>query len=87
MSTFEIYDATATASTTRSSRLAAFLRRLWASHKRRRAERKAILTLASLDDRMLRDIGIEPQDVIAALHGRNAPTVLFNPMRQRTERD
>lgn len=87
MSTLEIYDTAAATAPADRNRLTSFFRRLWAAHKRRRAERKMVLTIASLDDRLLRDVGIEPQDVIAAMNGRRAHSILFNPMRTRTERD
>lgn len=63
------------------------LKRLWASFKRTRAERKMVMTLNQLDDHLLRDIGIEPQDMIAALHGRRAPSIFFHPMRRKLDHE
>ena len=63
------------------------LRRIWEGFKRRREERKLIIALTSLDDHLLRDIGIEPMDVIDALNGRPAPSITFNPMRRRAEHE
>ena len=55
--------------------------RLLASSKRHRAERRALLTLSRLDHRLLRDMGVDPQDVIAAFEGRPAPSIAGYPMR------
>ncbi len=58
------------------------LQRYWEGARRRRRERKLAIELSRLDVRLLRDIGIEPQDVTDALHGRPGPSILFHPMRR-----
>jgi uncharacterized protein YjiS (DUF1127 family) len=85
MSSIDLYDTVSPRTEERSSVLAG-LKRLWTSHNRKRAERKAerkmVIMLSQLDDHLLRDIGIEPQDLISALNGGRAPSILFNPMRR-----
>lgn len=80
MTTLDLYD-TDTARTRHPAVLAG-LRRLWASFARKRAERKTVMTLSQLDEKLLRDIGLEPQDVARALSDRNGPSILFNPMHR-----
>jgi len=59
-----------------------FVRRIWQALKRRREERRLVIALSSLDQHLLRDIGIEPIDVIDAMRGRPGPSILFHPMRR-----
>lgn len=59
--------------------------RLLANSRRHRAERQALLTLSRLDHRLLRDMGIDPQDVIAAIQSRTAPSIAWHPMRREDE--
>jgi uncharacterized protein YjiS (DUF1127 family) len=47
----------------------------------RRKERATLIALAQMDAYMLRDIGIEPQDIYDALDGRKS-SLLFNPIRK-----
>lgn len=65
---------------TRNRTLLAGLKRLWASHAQRRADR---IELSRMDQRLLRDIGLEPGDLIDGLAGRDRP-VWLEPMRRRT---
>lgn len=81
-----LFDST-TAPSDRGPRFFAVLQRLWAGFRRRRAERRAIISLSRLDERLLRDMGIEPQDVTAALNGRAAPSILFHPMRRKADHE
>lgn len=52
-----------------------WLARLWAGWKRRRSQRLTLLSLSQMDTRLLRDIGIEPMDVMRALDGLNRSTL------------
>ena len=53
----------------------------WFAHWRHRRRQRLTLTeLHRLNPYLLRDMGIEPQDVIDALEGRDI-SVLFNPVR------
>jgi uncharacterized protein YjiS (DUF1127 family) len=65
MSTLELGDIAAP-----TSQHTGWLARLWAGWKRRRAQRLALLDLSRMEPRLLRDMGIEPLDVINALDGR-----------------
>lgn len=57
----------------------------WFSRWRgRRAQRLALIELNHLDAHLLRDMGIEPQDVIDALAGRNS-SLLFDPIRRHRD--
>jgi uncharacterized protein YjiS (DUF1127 family) len=87
MTTLDLYDndAATIASAPARQGLGAALKRAWNRFLRRRAERRMVYTLASLDDRLLKDIGVEPQDVAAALAGRRAESILFNPMLRRPD--
>ena len=58
-----------------------WLSRLIAGWKRRRAERLTLIALSQMDERLLRDVGIEPMDVMDGLNGINR-SALFNPMRR-----
>jgi uncharacterized protein YjiS (DUF1127 family) len=58
-----------------------WLARLWAVWKRRRAERLTLIALSQMDERLLRDVGIEPMDVMDGLNGINR-SALFNPTRR-----
>ena len=68
--------------TPRTDRFAG-IRRLLMSFWQRRAQQKLATSVSNLDARLLRDIGIEPDDVIEALNGQHQMTILFNPMRRR----
>jgi uncharacterized protein YjiS (DUF1127 family) len=58
----------------------------WLSRwRRRREERMTLEELQRMNPYLLRDMGIEPQDVIDAIEGRDS-SALFNPMR-RLDRD
>ena len=61
------------------------LRRLWTTFNRKRAERRDIVELSRLESRLLRDMGIEPNDIDDALHRRRLSS-LVHPLR-RTGRD
>ena len=60
---------------------AGWLSRLIARWKRRRAERMTLQSLSHLDARLLRDMGIEPMDVMRALNGTNWSS-LFDSARR-----
>ncbi|MBN9309914.1 DUF1127 domain-containing protein [Devosia sp.] len=68
-----------TPATARSARPGPF-RRWLASWRQRRLQRITLAELGRMDGYLLRDMGIEPQDVIDALEGRNR-SLLFNPVR------
>jgi len=58
----------------------------WFRHPRhRRMQRMTLAEFERMNLHMLRDMGIEPQDVIDAMEGRNS-SALFEPMR-RPDRD
>jgi uncharacterized protein YjiS (DUF1127 family) len=61
--------------------LIARLRQRLAAFRHRRRQRAAALELSRMDERLLRDIGIDPQDVLDALKGRGR-SVLFHPVRR-----
>lgn len=50
--------------------------------RKRREERLVLDELIRLDERMLRDLGIEPMDVYDALYRKRGTSVLFNPVRK-----
>jgi uncharacterized protein YjiS (DUF1127 family) len=51
-------------------RIAALLRRLWRVLAERRAARQTLRVLTRLDDRTLRDIGIDRADLPGGLYGK-----------------
>ncbi len=58
----------------------------WFRHLRHwRTRHLTVAEIGRLNPHMLRDMGIEPQDVIDAIEGRNS-SALFEPMR-RPDRD
>ena len=61
--------------------LFAGLRQALARFADRRHKRRATIELTRMDERLLRDIGIEPMDVYDALNGRNR-SALFDPVRR-----
>lgn len=79
MTTFDINDSRA-GTTIRPARTS-LIARWFAAWRRRREQRLTLAQLTHLDDHLLRDMGIEPQDVIDALEGR-ASSALFNPVRK-----
>jgi uncharacterized protein YjiS (DUF1127 family) len=85
MTSVDLYDPRA--SRQQNPVILAGIKRLWATFRRERSARRTVLALSQLDDRLLRDIGIEPQDVIDAMKGRPAPSILFNPMLKWSGRD
>jgi uncharacterized protein YjiS (DUF1127 family) len=56
-----------------------------ATLKKRREERIILDELLRLDERMLRDLGIEPMDVYDAVYRKRGTSVLFNPVRKHPE--
>jgi uncharacterized protein YjiS (DUF1127 family) len=56
------------------------LNQAWANFRHRRKAAATVLELSRMDEYLLRDIGIEPQDVHDALENRRL-TLLFNPIR------
>ncbi len=85
MASIDLFEADATGG--RRPVILAGLRRLWATHKRRREERRVILVLSQLDEHLLRDIGLEPLDIQDAITGRRSASMLFNPMRNKHNAD
>ena len=87
MTTLDLHesDAATIATTPARSGLRAALKRAWNRFLRRQADRQMIYELASLDDRILRDIGFEPQGVVAGLNGRQAPSIQLNPMLRKPD--
>lgn len=79
MTTIDINDRFA-AATERPAREKIFAR-WFATWRRRRQARITLGELHRMDAYLLRDMGIEPQDVIDALEGRNS-SLLFNPVRK-----
>ena len=77
MTTSEIEDSF----TQTVTRPAGPIRRWFAAWRKRRSQRIALAELSHVDSRLLRDMGIEPQDVIDALRGRDS-SLLFNPVRK-----
>lgn len=59
-----------------------WLARWFTRWRQRRMERATLAELERMNPHLLRDIGIEPQDVVDALEGRDS-SVLLNPMRRR----
>jgi uncharacterized protein YjiS (DUF1127 family) len=57
------------------------IRRWFAAWRKRRTQRIALDQLSHLDSYLLRDMGIEPQDIRDALAGRDS-SLLFNPVRR-----
>ena len=64
----------------------AWLRRLMEWRRQKRLQRITAYELSHLDRHLLRDIGIEPDDVEAAFNGRRS-SVLFNPVRAPNRND
>jgi uncharacterized protein YjiS (DUF1127 family) len=62
------------------------LTRHFAAARKRREERLVLDELRRLDERMLRDLGIEPMDVYDALYRKRGHSVLFNPLRKPEEK-
>jgi uncharacterized protein YjiS (DUF1127 family) len=81
MTTFELND---TALEVTEQRLG-WLANWFSKWRRRRHEKMTLGELERMNPYLLRDMGIEPQDVIDALEGRET-SALFNPMR-RLDRD
>ncbi|WP_423065852.1 DUF1127 domain-containing protein [Devosia sp. CN2-171] len=79
MTTIEINDRF-TETTTRPARSNIFAR-WFATWRRRRQARITLGQLHRMDAYLLRDMGIEPQDIIDALEGRQS-SLLFNPVRK-----
>jgi len=80
MTTIDIEDGFPEAAGRRAR--AGIIRRWFANWQRRRVQRIALNELSSMDNYLLRDKGIEPQDVIDAMTGRDS-SLLFNPVRKR----
>jgi uncharacterized protein YjiS (DUF1127 family) len=57
------------------------LKEVWANFRHRRKVAATVLELSRMDEYMLRDIGIEPQDVHDAIRTQRL-SVLFNPIRR-----
>jgi len=57
------------------------IRRWIAAWRKRRIQRIALTELSTMDSYLLRDMGIEPQDVMDALRSRDS-SLLFNPVRK-----
>ncbi len=55
------------------------LRAAWANFRSRRKKAATVLELSRMDERMLRDIGIDPLDVLDSLNGPGRP-ILFHPI-------
>lgn len=66
--------------TTKAPRIG-LLRRWVAAWRTRRTQRLTLAELGRMEAYHLRDMGIEPQDVIDALEGRDR-SLLFNPLRR-----
>jgi uncharacterized protein YjiS (DUF1127 family) len=62
-------------------RILARLKQAWMATRRRRREAATVVELSRLDEHLLRDIGIEPQDVHDALKQQNL-SILFSPVRR-----
>jgi uncharacterized protein YjiS (DUF1127 family) len=54
-----------------SARVAAIARRGWRTYWDRRARRATVLILCSLDERTLRDIGINPSEIESCVYDRS----------------
>ena len=80
MTTIDINDRF-TATVPRPARSNIFAR-WFADWRRRRAQRITLGQLSHMIAHLLRDMGIEPQDVIDALEGRDS-SLLFNPVRKQ----
>jgi uncharacterized protein YjiS (DUF1127 family) len=52
-----------------AGRLAALARRGWHAYWQRRTRRATLLLLASLDERTLRDIGLNPSEITSVVYG------------------
>lgn len=57
------------------------IRHWFAGWRRRHAQRVTLAELGRMNPYLLRDMGIEPLDVIDAIEGRNR-SLLFNPVRK-----
>jgi uncharacterized protein YjiS (DUF1127 family) len=62
------------------NRTAATLNRWWAAYLTWRLERAAINTLSSLNDRELKDIGLDRSEIMRAVKGRVARERVFNSL-------
>ena len=59
---------------------AATLNRWWAAYVTWRLERAAINTLSSLNDRELKDMGLDRSEIMGAVKGRVARERVFNSL-------
>ena len=59
--------------------LLARFRAAWANLRTRRQRAATVLELSRMDERLLRDIGIDPIDVLDALNGPGRP-ILLHPI-------
>lgn len=70
----------------RHFRLLQHISDLLAAFQKRRSRKKAFQQLSVLDEHLLRDIGLNPQDLRDAFENRRS-SLLFSPYRAPFERD
>lgn len=70
----------------RHFRLLQHISDLVAALGKQRTRKKAIEKLSTLDEHLLRDIGLDPQDLRDAMENRRS-SLLFSPYRAPHERD
>ena len=80
MTTIDLFGPTDISDARNDQTFVASMKRLWATFRQNRSQRRNATRMSRLNERLLRDIGVEPEDVYAAVEGRRAPSILFNPM-------
>lgn len=83
MTTMEIGRATSVAPERRSFGLLARVAGLFRRMAERHHQRGVLIELSRMDAYLLRDMGIERQDIYDALDGRNS-SLLFDPVRRES---
>ena len=85
MATLDFHTLGASAPAKRLRRQPPILRLLFAMFRRHRRTMRTYLELSKLDEWLLYDIGIDPQDVRDALQNRPGLSPLLHPMRRQFE--
>jgi uncharacterized protein YjiS (DUF1127 family) len=81
MTTMDVDRAASADPDVRSFGLLAWMAAWFKRWAQRRAERATLISLSRMDAYMLRDIGIEPRDIMDALNGRRS-SILLDPTRK-----
>ena len=83
MATLDFHTLGGLAPARRLRRQPHILRLLYAMFRRHRRAMRTYIELSKLDERLLYDIGIDPQDVRDALQNRPGLSLLMHPMRRQ----